>query len=424
MRSFGITAMSTGSGKTSVTSAMLYSLNRSIQIKIGPDFIDPLVLKSVNGSKGYNLDRWIQGSNYMKIPGMAAAHKNYAVYEGVMGFYDSGLGKHYSTQAYFERLNIPYILVVDVLKYGESIYYNTVGFKRKSMLGVILNRYSTERHLELVEKPFEEHGVKILGSIPYREDFEINERHLGINIEEGQRKALMIGKGMSQYVDLDFIDEIEDREYDPIFPQENQRRDIRISVAMDSAFNFYYRNSLDYLERNFTVQYFSPLKNEIPDDPDFVYLGGGYPELHGDELENANETVEFLRDFHRNGGMIYSECGGTMFLLETLETEQRKYRMAGIFKGKSYMEKRPVLSYTELNGDANNPIFPKDQVIRGHEFHYSRIETKEKTAFEMKRGQGIGGRDGMFKGNALGMYTHIDMMRYGNKVFGRLKNRG
>lgn len=423
MRSIGITAMSTGSGKTSVTSALLYSLKRSVHLKVGPDFIDPLVLKCITGTKGYNLDRWIQGRNYLDIPKIASQNNDYGIYEGVMGFYDSGLGRHYSTQAYFERLNVPYVLVVDVLKYGESIYYNTIGFKRRSMLGVILNRYSTERHLELVEKPFKEHGVRVLGSIPYREDLEMKERYLGINIEDGEKKALQIGKEMSRYLDNDFIEDIKDRKFEEVFPEYGKKSDLRIGIAMDNAFNFYYRDSLEYLERNFNVEYFSPIKNEVPKDPDFVYIGGGYPELYGEELENATDTSDFLREFHRNGGRIYSECGGTMFLLETLETGGRKYKMAGVFKGKSYMEKRPVLSYTELNAEVKNPFFPVNYRIRGHEFHYSRIGTKENMAFTMKKGQGIDGRDGIIRGNSLGFYTHIDMMRYGKVIFEKLSNR-
>ncbi|MGP6239719.1 cobyrinate a,c-diamide synthase [Cuniculiplasma sp. SKW4] len=423
MRSIGITAMSTGSGKTSVTSALLYSLNMPVQVKVGPDFIDPLVLKGITGRKGYNIDRWIQGKNYLDIPKLASQNNDYAVYEGVMGFYDSGLGRHYSTKAYFEKLNVPYVLVVDVLKYGESIYYNTVGFKGKSMLGVILNRYSTERHLELVEKPFKEHGVRVLGSIPFREDLEMKERHLGINVEDGQKKALHIGKEISRYLDTDFVEDLEDREYEGVFQEDERKSEMKIAIAMDNAFNFYYRNSLDYLERNFNVEYFSPIHNEVPKDPDFVYIGGGYPELHGEELENATDTVEFLREFNRNGGRIYSECGGTMYLLETLETGDKRYRMAGVFSGKSHMEKRPILSYTELNAEVKNPLFPVNYRIRGHEFHYSRIETKENMAFSMKKGQGIDGRDGILKRNSIGMYTHIDMMRYGKRIFEKLRDR-
>ncbi|MCL4346179.1 MAG: cobyrinate a,c-diamide synthase [Candidatus Thermoplasmatota archaeon] len=417
MKSIGITAMSTGSGKTSVTAAMLHALKGSVQVKIGPDFIDPLVLKSVNGSKGYNMDRWIQGRGYLNIPGIASRKNDFAIYEGVMGFYDSGIGKQYSTQAYFEKMKIPYILVVDVLRYGESIYYSTVGFRRKSLLGVILNRYSTERHLELVEKPFRDHGVRILGAVPYRSDLEIRERHLGINIEEGQKKAVQVGRIVSEYLDLDFLDEINDQEYHEGNSVEMERRDYRISIALDDAFNFYYRDAMEYLEKNFSVEYFSPLKNEVPRDPDFVYIGGGYPELHGETLENASDTIEFLRDFHKGGGKIYTECGGTMFLLQKMIAGEREYQMAGIFEGLSRMEKTPVLSYTELQSDGRNTFYGNGQIVRGHEFHYSRIETREKMAFSVRRGKGMDGKDGISSRNALGMYTHIDMMRYGNNIF-------
>ena len=420
MKSFGITAMSTGSGKTSVTAALLYRINKSVQIKIGPDFIDPMVLSAIGGEKGYNMDRWLQGNKYKKIPEFAGEQNKYAIYEGVMGFYDSGMGRGYSTEAYFERLKIPYILVVDVMKYGESIYYSTIGFRRRSCIGVILNRYTTERHLEMVKRVFDEHGVNVIGSIPYREDLEIRERHLGISIEDGKKNAVEIGKKISEYIDLDFLDEIEDREYARPDQKYEDREDFKVAIGMDDAFNFYYRDALEYLEKRFDVQYFSPLKNEVPDDPDMVYLGGGYPELHGEQLERAYRTKEFLRDFHRSGGKIYSECGGTMFLLENMKNSDNNYEMAGVFKGSSWMEKRPVLSYTELQCESGNPFYSRGSTIRGHEFHYSRIRTEERMAFNVSRGNGIDGHDGIISKNALGFYTHVDMMVYGDKIFKNL----
>lgn len=403
--------MSTGSGKTSITCAILSRIENSVQIKIGPDFIDPLIEQYVSGVHGYNIDRWIQGDQSRDILSLASSKGNVGVVEGVMGLYDSGIGKEFSTLSYFKRFKIPYILVVDMQKWAESVFHAAKGFILKNCIGVILNRYTGERHLKLVEDVFKEHNVRIIGKIPYDPAFELGERYLGLSLDQSGQRLKNVGKNISQYIDFSFLEDIPDVDYKSK-RLKKYNGDRTVAVAKDEAFCFYYESSMDFLKENFKVEFFSPLRDEIPRDPDFIYIGGGYPELHPEKLEQSEKLTGFLRDFSRNGGKIYAECGGTMYLLEKMKVGERTYDMAGIFNGISWMEKRPILNYTKLRTLSKNPMFGRKQIVYGHEFHYGRIRTDEKLIMKMERGTGINGEDGLLKNNCLGMYTHVDLRRY------------
>jgi cobyrinic acid a,c-diamide synthase len=416
MKVFGIAAMFTGSGKTSVTSAILSHLENSIQIKVGPDFIDPIMESFITGKHGYNLDKWIQGNLSENIISVASKKANYAVVEGVMGLYDSGIGPSYSTMAYFKKLKIPYILVVDVSKSAESIYFASKGFITKNCMGVILNKYYGEKHLKMVQKAFLKHRVPIIGTVPFDPELTIGERHLGLNSSTSEERMKVIANNISKYIDFSFLSHVPEIYGNNSYEIPRERSNKTVYVARDAAFSFYYETSLDFLSEKYNLKFFSPLKDEVPTNADFIYLGGGYPELYGEELSNAINLKSYLRDYVENNGKVYSECGGTMFLMENMESNGENYEMTGIFKGKTWMEKRPVLNYTKLLADETNPYFKKGQIIYGHEFHYGRIETTEKTSLVALRGNGIEGRDGIVKNNALGMYTHIDLMRYGDRM--------
>ena len=412
--------MWTGSGKTSVTAGFLYALKGSTHIKVGPDFIDPIILSSISGERGYNLDRWLGGKNYGNVIAYASRRHKIAVVEGVMGAYDSGVGKGFSTMEYFHGSGIPYVLVVDVHKHAESIFHAAKGFTGKNCIGVVLNRYTTPRHLEIVEKPFTDKNIRILGRIPYDESFHVSERHLGLKIEEGMETIRATGNKISEYLDTSFVEDLPDREFQ--IPQQEGRKIGRMAIAMDDAFSFYYQSSLDRLSSMFEVEFFSPLKNQVPENPDAIYFGGGYPELHAEKLHDSTKTSSYIRDFAENGGYVYGECGGAMYMMENMNAGGKEYDMAGIFTGRSVMEKRPVLSYTEMFAESANPYYRKGMRIFGHEFHYSRIETREKMCMDMVRGKGINGKDGMVKKNSLGIYTHVDMGRYGN-IFSSIKHK-
>ena len=415
MKIVGIAAMSTGSGKTTATGAILSAVPNSIQIKIGPDFIDPLIESKITGKHGYNLDRWLQGRIEKSIVGLAAEKADFAVVEGVMGLYDSGVGKEFSTIAYFERLGIPYILVVDMFKWAESIYYAAKGFIRKNCLGVILNNYAGERHLKMVEDVFLSHAVRVIGRIPHREEFSMPERHLGLNLDQDGKKLIRRSREIAKFIDLSFMEQLPEIAGANFVKKSNGSKK-NIYIARDDAFCFYYETSMDFFSKRHNVRFFSPLNDEVPEKADMIYIGGGYPELFGERLESAFKLKSFLKDYVENGGYLYSECGGTMFMMDSMENNGKKYDMAGIFRGSTWMEKRPVLNYTKIVSEKGSPFYRKGQVIKGHEFHYGRIKTEDRMTMKMIRGSGIDGYDGITRKNAFGMYTHVDFMRYGNSM--------
>lgn len=411
MKAIGVTAMKTGSGKTTVTNALLYKLKNSVQIKIGPDFLDPIVHSKVSGSRGYNMDAWLQGRKFSNVLKNAASKYDYAVIEGVMGMYDSGSPEIYNTYDYFRILKIPYILVVDALASAESLYYMARGFIKNLCAGVIINRYTGEKHLNMVRTPFEKHGVPIIAEIPYMEEVKVSGRHLGLDIYGDE--VSKISEKIASFIKTEAI--IKWANFDSQKENNNDHYEKmgHIDIALDHAFTFYYTDALEMLERRFNVHYFSPLKGDIPDDPDLVYFGGGYPELFPDKLGKLYRLADYLKKFP---GHIYGECGGTMYLLEKLVNSDGEFYMSGILNGFSYMDKRPVIGYTEMLSKKKNPIFGENRVIRGHEFHYSRIESAEKMSFIMKKGKGINGGDGLTKGNVLGTYSHINMEKYINSI--------
>ncbi|MGP6220131.1 cobyrinate a,c-diamide synthase [Caldiplasma sukawensis] len=411
MKAIGVTAMKTGSGKTTVTGALLHRLKNSVQIKIGPDFLDPIVHSKVSGNRGYNMDEWLQGRRFSQVLTKAAAKYDYAVVEGVMGMYDSGSSEIYNTFDYFRMLKIPYILVVDAFSSAESLYYMAKGFLRNLCAGVIINRYTGEKHLSMVKAPFEKNGVPIIAEIPYMEETKVSSRHLGLDIYSDE--VSKIWEKISSFINTEAIGKWAN--FDSEVENENNYSEKKghIDIALDDAFTFYYTDALEVLERKYNVHYFSPLNGDIPDDPDLIYFGGGYPELFPDKLGKLYRLADYLKEFR---GHIYGECGGTMYLLEKLVNNDGDFYMSGVLKGKSYMDKRPVIGYTEMVSEKNNPIFRENSKLRGHEFHYSRIESDEIMSFHMMRGKGINGGDGLTKRNVLGTYSHINMGRYVNAM--------
>ena len=189
---------------------------------------------------------------------------------------------------------------------------------------------------------------------------------------------------------------------------------------MDKAFSFYYSDSLAFLDRLGEVEFFSPLSGETCEGGSLVYIGGGYPELYAKDISRS-KFIQDLKTESLAGTPIIAECGGMMITLDTLTTDDGKYRMAGIFSGNSKMGKIPSISYTKLLGTDKTLLFRKGEVAYGHEFHYSRTETPESLKMENIRGNGINGRDVLYKSNTQASYSHFSLARYGRRLKDILK---
>ncbi len=416
MKAIGITSAFTGSGKTLVTMGLLNKYKNSVGVKIGPDYIDGMFHTNISGNRTPNLDRWIQGKKWRNFISLIPENTQVIVVEGVMGLFDSGMEIDLSSHWYFNALGIPYILVIDVEKMAESAYAMSKGFLGKRCAGVIINNFYSEKHLAMVSRNFIKNGVKILASIPHNDKLKIEERHLGLHLPDEIPDLPEKAKILSSYIPDDLIQSFGNINSDI----KQERKTIpttrkKIKVAMDEAFSFYYADSLAFLNRIGDVEFFSPLSGESCDNSSLIYIGGGYPELYAEDISKSR----FIRDLKTEflaGTPIIAECGGMMVTLDSLITDNGKYRMAGIFSGSSRMGKIPSISYTKLVGIDKSLLFRKGEVAYGHEFHYSRTETSENLVMKNIRGNGINGRDVLYKSNIQASYSHFSLERYGRRL--------
>ncbi|RZN64472.1 MAG: hydrogenobyrinic acid a,c-diamide synthase (glutamine-hydrolyzing) [Candidatus Methanoliparum thermophilum] len=411
-KSLVIGGTSSGVGKTIITLALLHLLkNKNLQsFKVGPDFIDPLYHKAITGMPSYNLDSFLLSENTI-LSSFYSKNFDIAIIEGVMGLFD-GLGPDFygSTAHIAKIIGSPIILVID----GEKLSYSAAailhGFKNldKSLniSGVIFNKIGGEGHLRMLKDSAKMAGVEFIGAIPKKDYFKISERHLGlVNPEEKTFNTTMLDE-MSEFLDIDKLYELSAINHPTkINISKNTGKNfskIKIGVALDKAFFFYYQDNLDFFkERNVNLVFFSPLKDELP-DVDGLYIGGGYPELYADKLEK-NEKIR--SQIKKSRIPIYAECGGMLYLLRRLDSRE----MCSIFNAEANMtNKLQSIGYTVAETVEDTLIAPKNYLIKGHEFHYSQISINENFAYRLIRGKGIkDGKDGLFRDNVIANYMHL-----------------
>ncbi len=388
-----LAAPASGSGKTTLTCALLEALRRRgkhpVSFKCGPDYIDPMFHRSVQQVPSWNLD------SYFTSPDMLcslfqdhARLGDVAVLEGVMGYYDGirGTDGKASTHEIASLTDSPVILVVNRLKEDETVLQQIrrVLEHREDhhIAGVLLNRMDPDRGEEL-EEIRRSSPIPVLGAIPDRPELTVPSRHLGLRQpQEDAEISAKIGTMadlLEQYADVDAILDIAGNAAEwntveePEFPMPENDIPVRLAIARDEAFSFYYRENEELLQRmGAELIPFSPLHDpDIPEDTDGVLLPGGYPELWGRELA-ANENMKrTLRKRIGEGLPVIAECGGFLYLQKTLQSEGQNYEMTGVFPGTGIRSDHLVrFGYMEAE-IRNGGIFGgKGTVLRGHEFHY------------------------------------------------------
>ncbi len=390
MRGLIISGTHSGCGKTTVTLGILSALKRlgmRVQsFKAGPDFIDSGLHGLITGKRARNLDLWMCGERYVKsLYKRLSEDADISIIEGVMGLYDG----EPSTGDLARVLNLPVILTVDCYGVAESIGAIIKGFMEYSrdinIVGVILNRVSSINHLRRLKDSIR--GIPVLGHIPYDTTIEIPRRHLGLLIREEEPLS---SEGIKRLADL-FLNNIDIEKLcesasednnnleDDIFTPKLATTFKKIGIASDSAFNFYYDDNLEFFTQNrASIIPFSPLRDtSIPSDVDFIYLGGGYPEEYGEILSENRSMIKDIKEWVNSMMPLYAECGGLIYLCEGIEYEGRFIPMAGVIPLKIRMEKkRPVLGYRKVRLLRDSFLGTKDTIIRGHEFHYSKISGK------------------------------------------------
>lgn len=431
-----VAGVASGVGKTTVTLGLLAALRRRGLVvqafKVGPDFIDPGFHRLVSGRPSYSLDGWMCGRDHVLATYIRRSRgADLAVVEGVMGCFDgrSADSDEASTAEIAKWLGLPVILVVDVRAQSRSAAAVVQGFERfdadLDLAGVILNRAGGERHARTVQEAIASTcRATPLGALVRDASLGVPERHLGlVTAVEGPLAASQIGRladAVERAVDLDAVMGLARARSTPRahIPGRCSTGAVasaraRIGVAHDVAFQFYYEENLDRLrEAGAELVFWSPVTDgELP-DVDGLYFGGGYPELHASSLTaNARMRSEVHRASER-GTPIYAECGGLMYLGESLEDHEGvAHAMVGVLPATVRMRPRRLsLGYTDVRFVADTPLGPAGTTARGHEFHYSIMDAPSdeiRRAWAVTSHSGDARPEGYLYRRTLMTYVHL-----------------
>lgn len=413
-----------GCGKTTVTLGVMAALAQkglAVQpFKAGPDFIDPTLHRLVTGRLSHNLDPWMCGESFVReCFGRHAAGADIAVVEGVMGLFDGGQG---SAAHLAKVLGLPVILVIDARAMAESAAALVKGFESLDpavrLAGVILNRVGSDRHLEMLRTAIGAHcRAEVVGSLPRDASFAIPERYLGLHMGDeaplGSEALTRLAETVAAHIDLDRLSALAaTTESHPAPASRNEQAGprVRIGIARDKAFCFYYEENLSSLaDAGADLVAFSPLADaRLPEGIQGIYLGGGYPELHAEGLAANVSMREAIRAWSAAGRPLYAECGGFMYLSRGIrDMEGRLHPMAGVYPVEARMQKgRASLGYREATLKAETLWGPVGTLLRGHEFHYSVIDPMPEHVARCYR-LNDGREEGYRVKNTLGGYLHL-----------------
>lgn len=437
-----IAGVKSGSGKTTVMLGLLAALCRRgftlAPFKVGPDFIDPGHHRAITGVQSHNLDGWMLSRSYnLECFGNHARNADIAVVEGVMGLFDGYDGKSEagSTAQMVKWLNLPVLLVVDARSMARSAAALVQGFERfdpdLNFAGVLFNNIGSPRHLEYLQEALDGNvRMPCLGGLSRQDALGMPERHLGLVTSEEHRLtpaftnavADLIENGMDLEGLIQGLPEIDfnktaSRIPKGGFPDPIAEPRVKIGVARDRAFCFYYPDNLAFLEAfGAELIAFSPIDDRRPPpDLDGLYLGGGYPEMAAEALSRNGSMRQAISAMSRQGMPIYSECGGFMYLCRAIyDMRGNRFFMVGCFPFETQMSnKLSALGYREITLLKDTLIGKAGQKLRGHEFHYSHIgenalNGESKTVYQASPRTGVQkSAEGYLIRRTLGSYIHL-----------------
>ena len=432
-----LAALRGGAGKTTISVALAVALHRRgigvVPFKKGPDYIDAAWLSLAVGAPCYNLDTFLIGrKQVVRSFSRRAPENSLSLIEGNRGLYDgmNSEGEH-STAELAKLLRSPVVLVVDCDKVTRTAGAMVLGCQaldpEVNIRGAILNRVGGKRHAAIAKRSVEDYcRVPVLGVVPRIEHLPFPERHLGLippQEHDRARKALDAAGDIAEgFLDMERLITVA-HDAPPLNVEavrdiapagQAATKTVRIGVIRDAAFQFYYYENIEALaESGAEIVEISALEEKKLPDVDALYIGGGFPETQAARLAENEGFRRSLRNAAENGLPIYAECGGFIYLGESLTVGGVSYPMVGALPVSFGMEKRPQgHGYTVLEVDGENPFYPVGTRLNGHEFHYCRIlsrgEGAERTAFHVRRGTGMDGkREGMTRKSILAGFTHI-----------------
>ncbi len=442
MKGIVVAGLGGGSGKSVVAVGLVAYYAKQgkdvLAFKKGPDYIDAGWLSLASGRSCFNLDPYLMDrADLIRSFQARAVEGEIIIVEGNRGLYD-GVDAHggYSTAELAKLLKLPVILVVDCTKTTRTVAALVLGCKNLDpeveICGVVLNRIGSDRHEKIVREAVETYvGVPVLGAYRRAKKDIFPMRHLGVTPfqeYDGAGEAISeLARGAANSLDIPAIErqmaglDFEADRISEVSVPEGDR--VKIGVLRDAAFQFYYPENLRALEEEGAevVEINSLTAAKLPEDLAALYIGGGFPETSARILSENEGFRRSIKDAAEAGLPIYAECGGLIYLGEKISLDDKDFPLVGIFPVHFSLEKKPQAhGYTILKARRNNPFYPENTRIKGHEFRYSRVAhwpgNPDELGLEMERGVGfVGGADGLVYKNVLALYTHIHAV--GTKVW-------
>ena len=418
-----LTAMASGSGKTTVTCALLAALKRrgipAQSFKCGPDYIDPMFHTQVLGTPSRNLDLFLQGPQGLWRT-LACQRADFALVEGAMGFYD-GIGSTAEASAWqtAHTAGIPAVLVLRPSGSSLTLAAQVRGlqtFRSPSHLaGLLLNRCKPNLYAHLAPTLERETGLPVLGYLPPMEEAVFPSRHLGLltagEIADLSSRIEILAAQMEQTVDIPGLLDLADSACAPRAASAAVPPRCRIAVARDEAFCFFYEDNLDALRRSGAEPvFFSALRDKaLPPDVHGLYLAGGYPELHAQTLSENQTMRESIRQAVSAGLPTVAECGGFLYLQQTLEDEQgTPWPMAGVLPGHGF----PAgglrrFGYLTMTAEADSLLLRRKEAVPAHEFHYWDCTENGASLRAQKAGRETSWRCGFTSPSLYAAFPHL-----------------
>ena len=431
MSYFFISAAHKSSGKTTLSIGMAAALcKRGLTVqtfKKGPDYIDPLWLAKASGRGCENLDFYTTGNDEIIHSFQSCmSGSDVALIEGNKGLYDGlDLDGSNSNAALAELLDAPVILVLNAQGMTRGIAPLILGYQafaeKVRIAGVILNRVGGSRHEGKLCRVIEHYtDVEVVGAVANDSRFEIEERHLGLLPSNEAHYAddiiETLSNAVSEQVDLDKVLEIANtaKKYSAVVQDlpPSKLSNVRIGIAQDDAFGFYYYSDrIEFEKYGAELIPFSPIHDSCLPDVDALFIGGGFPETHLDDLSENKQMRSQIKQFIEAGKPVYAECGGLMYLSRSIQWSGDEYPMVAVIPADCVMHSKPQgRGYVQLATTKDHPWDGQMKQISAHEFHYSELcnlDSDLKFAFDVMRGTGINGKnDGLVYKNLLANYTH------------------
>jgi len=445
-----IAGTNSGCGKTTAAMGIMAALAaRGLKVqpyKVGPDYIDPMFHTVLTGRDSINLDSWILSEDTVRyLFWKHGRDADIAVIEGVMGLYDGfgGTSVTGSTAHVAEITGVPVILVIDGSAMSLSSAALVKGFakfnRNVNVAGVIANKVSGPGHFKLIKEAVESYNsIPVIGYLEPMDEVRIAGRHLGL-VTAGEIKnideiAAILQKRTEKTVDIDMLlyiskktgeinvnNSVSCRDYENVCGNmDDDAPKLRIAVARDKAFCFYYKDNLELLESlGAELVYFSPLNDKkLPDDIHGLIIGGGYPELWAEDLEKNYSLRADIKRHIENGLPAYAECGGLMYLSESITCKNGKsFGMCSLIPGKCFMtQSLKRFGYVYVKNLEDTVLGQKGSEIKAHEFHYSEIHTVDGISGCLEISKRDGGNGDIIKSrwncgykvkNLLAQYAHL-----------------